>query len=102
MILYSEGEWAIPQAHLLNDVIGSGPRFDFEIVRNLIDRLVMRTVYFVESVSRVFVVLERLDIAFFLFGKIMARNVELERAAERDIQHLDASANAENRQTSRE
>ena len=102
MILYSEGEWAIPQAHLLDDVIGSGPRFDLEVFCESIDRLVMRAVYLFVAMSCVSVVTQWLDIALFLLWKIMAQNVELECAAERHIQDLDASANAENRQTTRQ
>ena len=97
MILHSDGEWVIPQAHLFNDVIRSAPGVDLETVCNASDRLMMRAVYPFEAMSRVSVVTQRLDIVLFLFGKIMAGNVELQRAAERDIQGLDASANAKNR-----
>ena len=41
MILHRQREWIIPQPHLLNNVVGSAPRFDFEPVRDPIDRLVV-------------------------------------------------------------
>lgn len=41
MILHRQREWIIPQPHLLNNVVGSAPRFDFETLRDPIDRLVV-------------------------------------------------------------
>ena len=67
MILDREREWIISQAHLLDNVVGSAPRFDFETVGDAIHRLMMRTVYFFKAMSRRCVVTQRLNIAFFLF-----------------------------------
>src|SRR5438093_2684881 len=102
VVLHGEREWIIPQPHLLDNVVGSAPRFDFETVRNPIDRLMVRTVYFFESMIRSRIVTQRLNITVFLVGVLVTRNIELKRATERDIQNLDASANAEDRQTARE
>ena len=41
MILDRQSEWIIAQAHLLDDVVISTPRFDFETVCDTIDRLMM-------------------------------------------------------------
>src|SRR5207247_3337174 len=102
MILDPERVWIIPQAHFVDNVVGSPPRFDFEAVRNPIDRLMVRAVYFFESMIRSRIVTQRLNIVVFLVGVLVTRNIELKRATERDIQNLDASANAEDRQTARE
>src|SRR6478672_11319701 len=77
MILDREREWVIAQPHLLDNTVGGGPALNYEIIRDTIDRLVMRAVYFLESMRRVRVVLQRLNIAVFLTGKIMPGNVEL-------------------------
>src|SRR2546428_1129674 len=102
MILHRERKRIIPQAHLLDDIVSSAPRLDFETVRDAIDRLVMRAVYFFESMVRGRIVTQRLNILLFLVGVLVIRNVELKRAAERDVQDLDTSANAEDRQTTRD
>src|SRR4029077_6886665 len=41
MILDGQRKWIIAQAHLLDDVVISAPRFDFETVCDTIDRLMM-------------------------------------------------------------
>ena len=41
MILDRQRERIIPQMHLLDNIVGSAPRFDFETVRNPIHRLMM-------------------------------------------------------------
>ncbi len=102
MILHRNREWIIPQTHLLDDIVGSAPRFDCETVRDSIDRLMVRTIYFLESMIRGRVVTQLLNIIVFLVGELVIWNIELKRAAKRDIQNLDASANAEDRQTARE
>src|SRR5438094_40802 len=102
VILDGEGEGIIPQSHLLDNAVRNAPRFDFETVRKPVDRLMVRAVYFFESMIRSRVVTQRLNITVFLVGVSVTRNIELKRATERDIQNLDASANAEDRQTARE
>src|SRR5438552_5543844 len=99
MILDGNGEGVIAQPHLLDDIVEWAPRFDFETVRDSIDRLMVRAIYFFESMLRDCVVTQRLNVSLLLFGEFMPRNVEPKRAAERDIQDLDSFANAENRQT---
>jgi hypothetical protein len=102
MILHGNGEGIIAQPHLLDDIVEWAPRFDFETVCDPIDRLMVRAVYFFESMLRGYVVTQRLNVLLLLFGEFMPRNVEPKRSAERDIQDLDSFANAENRQTARE
>src|SRR6266849_42917 len=102
MILHGEREWIVSQTHLLDDIVEWAPRFDFETVCDPIDRLMVRTVYFFESMLRGCVVTQRLNVSLLLFGEFMPRNVEPKSAAERDIQDLDSFANAENRETARE
>ena len=48
------------------------------------------------------VVTQRLNIMVFLVGVLVTRNIEPKRSAERDIQGLDAFANAQDWQTARE
>jgi hypothetical protein len=62
----------------------------------------VRTVHLFEAMSRACIVPQRLNVVLFLFRKIMTGNVELQRTAKCDIQHLYASTNAKNRQTARE
>jgi hypothetical protein len=85
MILHSERKRIITQAHLLDDVIGQTPGFDLATVRQSINRLMMRAVHFFETVPSGALVSKRLDIMILHLGKFMTGNVELERAAERDI-----------------
>jgi len=49
MILDRQRKRVIPQAHLLDDIVIGAPRFDFETICDMIDRLVVRTVHPVES-----------------------------------------------------
>ena len=44
------------------------------------------------------VITQPLNILFFLFWQPMTRNIELESAAQSDIQDLNTPANGENRQ----
>src|SRR6266852_3286101 len=102
MILHGEGKRIIAQAHLLDDVVGRAPSLDGKSLRDAINRLMMRAVYFFETMTGGTVVAQRLDILIFLLGEIVAFDVKLERAAERDIENLEALANRKNRQTTRE
>src|SRR6266513_6348962 len=97
MILHGNGEGIIAQPHLLDNIIERAPRFDFETIRDSIDRLMVRTVYFFESMLRGYVVTQRLNVLLLLFGAFMPRNVEPKYAAERDIQNLHSFANTDNR-----
>jgi hypothetical protein len=46
VILNSKSERVFAQPHLLDDAIMRGPRLYFQVVADLIDRLVMRAVHF--------------------------------------------------------
>ena len=87
----------IPEAYLLDNIVGSAPRFDFEAVRDPVDRLMVRAVYFDESMFRRATMAQWLDIPVLHLGGFVTRNIEFERAAERDIQNLEALANGQDR-----
>jgi hypothetical protein len=59
----------------------------------------MRTVHLEKTVRRTCVMTQRLNIAVLLVPKIMTGNVELQRAAKRDIEHLKALADRQNRKS---
>ena len=46
VILYSAGKGIVSKMYLLDDAIVSGPGFHFQIISQLLDRLVMRAVHF--------------------------------------------------------
>ena len=98
MILDRQRKRIIPQSHLLDDIVVGTPSFDFKIVCDLIDRLMMRTVYVFESMLRIAVVMQWLDILLFLFRQSMTGNVKPEGTAQSYIQDLNTPANSENRQ----
>ena len=85
MILDGQGKRIIAQAHLLDDVVGHAPGFDLATVPQSIDRLMVRTVYFFETVPSGTVVAQRLDIMILHLGQFMTGNVKLERATEGDV-----------------
>src|SRR5437763_1455599 len=62
----------------------------------------MGTIHFFESMRGFCVGTKRLDVVIFLFGKFVSWNVEIERAAERDIEKLHPFTNGKKRQTTRE
>jgi len=100
--LDTESEGIIPESDLFDDVVVRAPRFDFEAFAERIDRLVMRAVYFLEAMGRFGVGTQRLNVVILLLGKFVAWNVELQRAAKRNIKKLHPFANGENRQAARE
>ena len=52
MILDREGERIIAQPNLLDDVIGRTPGFDFQVLAEFVESLVMGTVDLVEAMRR--------------------------------------------------
>src|SRR6266404_3050332 len=62
----------------------------------------MRAVHFVEAMRRLSVVTQRLNVVIFHLRKFVAGNIELERAAKRDVQNLHSFANGEDREAPRE
>ena len=67
MILDSECEWIIAQAHLLDDVVTAAPGFYFQAFAESIDRLVMRAIYFIEPMYCRALSAQWLNIMIFLF-----------------------------------
>src|SRR5437764_15229369 len=98
MVLDRETERMIAETHLLDDVVGRAPRFDFEAVAKFIEGLMMRAVDLIEAMSCGAIGAQRLDIAVLHFGRVMAGNVEMQGAAESDVEELPALANREDRQ----
>ena len=99
MILHGQGVRIITETKLLDDVVGGAPRFHLASLREAIDRLMVRTVHFLKTVGGVPIDPQRLDLVIFLFGQIVAPNVEFERSAECDIENLKSFANRKDRQT---
>ena len=100
VILDREGEGIIAEPDLLDDVIGRAPGFDLEAVSEFIEGLVVRTVDLFEPMRRGPVGAERLDIVLLHFRRVVTGNVEVESAAERDVEELHALADREDRQLS--
>src|SRR4030095_13877843 len=97
MILDSESEGVIAQFHLLDDVIGGAPGLHFETGAQFVDRLMMRAIHFFKTMACFAIGSERLDIVCLLMRQVMASDVEMESAAERDIESLQSFADRENR-----
>ncbi len=85
----------IAEPGLLDDAVSGMPGFHLEHVGDAIQRLVMRAVHPLESVTGAGIMTERLHVGVFHLGKIVPGNVELQRAAKSDIQKLQAFADAE-------
>ena len=98
MILDGEGERMIAEAHLLDDVVRSAPGFDLETFAEFIERLVMRAIHLFQPMRGGAIRSQRLDIVIFHFRRVVAGNIEVQSAAERDIEELHAFADGENRQ----
>src|SRR6476620_9841986 len=62
----------------------------------------MRAVHFGKTMRRATRATQRLNFALLLLGQIMPFDVELERAAECDVEDLKTFANCQNRQSARE
>ncbi len=61
----------------------------------------MRAIHIFKLVRCLCVGTQRLDVVVLLFGKFVTGNVELQSAAERDVEQLKTFADSENRQTAR-
>ena len=97
MVLDSESEGIIAQFHLLDDVIGSAPGLHFETSAQFVNRLMMRAIHFFKTMARFAIGSERLDIVRLLIRQVMACDIEMETAAERDVESLQPFADRENR-----
>lgn len=95
VVLDAESPGVIAEPGLLDDAVAGVPRFDFECVRDAIQRLVVRAVHLLEAMTSAGVVPKRLHVRVFHFRRVMTGNVQLERTAEGDIQELQALADAE-------
>src|SRR6266480_6016818 len=97
MVLDSESEGIIAQFHLLDDVIGSAPGLHFETGAQFVNRLMMRAIHFFKTMARFAIGSQGLDIVRLLIRQVMACDVEMETAAERDVESLQSFADRENR-----
>ena len=97
MVLHSESEGIVTQSYLLDDVIGCAPRFHFETGAQFIDCLMMRAIHFFKTMARFAIGSERLDVACLLIRQVMASDVEMKGAAERDVESLQSFADRKNR-----
>src|SRR5436309_11151024 len=97
MVLHSKSEGIVAQSCLFDDVIGGAPRLHFETGAQFVNRLMMRAIHFFKGMARFAVGSERLDIVRLLIGQVMACDVEMESAAEGDIEDLQSFADRENR-----
>src|SRR6266568_1698115 len=97
MVLHSKSEGIVAQSCLFDDVIGGAPRLHFETGAQFVNRLMMRAIHFFKGMARFAVGSERLDIMRLLIRQVMASDVEMESAAERDIESLQSFADRKNR-----
>src|SRR6266699_2177694 len=97
MVLHSKSEGIVAQSCLFDDVIGGAPRLHFETGAQFVNRLMMRAIHFFKGMARFAVGSERLDIVRLLIGQVMACDIEMESAAERDVESLQSFADRENR-----
>ena len=97
MVLHSESEGILAQSYLLDDVIGCAPRFYFETGAQFIDCLMMRAIHFFKAMTRPPIGPQRLDVACLLIRQVMASDVEMKGAAERDVEGLQSFADRKNR-----
>ena len=85
----------IAQSHLLDDLIGRAPRFDYATFAWVLNRLMMRAVYVFETVRSGAIVAQRLNVVVLLLRRIMPFDIELKRSAQRDVEELHAFADGE-------
>ena len=95
MVLDAHTPRIIREPHLLDDAIASVPGFHDEAIGDAIEGLMVRAVHHGKTVPRAGVEAQGLDVGALHLGDIVAADVEVQRAAEREIQHLHAFANAE-------
>src|SRR5271156_885332 len=95
MILHPERVRMRTQSRLLDYSIIRRPGLDFHSVGQPLECLVMRTVHRRESMYRVGAVSERLDI--LPFEIVVTGNIDVQSPAHRNIQHLQAAADGQNR-----
>ena len=85
MILHRQGKGIVAQFYLFDDIICGAPRFYFKTGTKLVDRLMMRAIYFLETMARIAIGAKRLNVVGLLIGQIMTTDVEVKRAAECDV-----------------
>src|SRR5580700_6461076 len=83
------------QADLLDDAIGGAPCLDFEAIAEAVDGLVMGAVDALETDGGIRGETEGLDVVGFHLGQVVAWNIEMQRAAEGDVEDLGAFADGE-------
>src|SRR5205814_7039210 len=96
MVLDSESKRIIAQSYLLDDVVGCTPGFNFQTFAESIDRLMMGAIHFFKTMARFAIRSKRLNIVRLLIRQVMARDIEMESAAERDIECLQSFSELDN------
>src|SRR5436309_15441121 len=84
VILHSASEWIFSQMNLLDDAIVRGPGFNFQIVSQPFNCLVMCAVHFWKAIRCAPCMAQWLNFAIALFWQIVAFDIELQCAAKRD------------------
>ena len=82
---------------MFDDVVEGAPRFDFTIICQAIDRLMMRAVYFLETMCRFAIITQWLNVMVAHLREFVPRNVELECPTKGDVEKLKAFANGKDR-----
>ena len=88
MILHRQGEGIVAQFYLFDDIICGAPRFYFKTGTKLVDRLMMRAIYFLKTMACFAIGAKRLNVVRLLIRQVMTADVEVKRAAKRDVESL--------------
>src|SRR2546423_1083941 len=88
MILNRERERIITEPDLLDDFVRGAPGFDLDALAEFIECLMMRAIDLLETMRGGSVRPQWLDVVVLHFRRVVARNIEVESAAERDIEKL--------------
>src|SRR5208282_1554285 len=95
MLLHPDGIRVRADSCLFDYSVARGPGLDLNSVGQPLERLVMRAVHRSESMNRLRAMSERLYIRSLRV--VMAGNINMQGPAHRDIQHLQTSANRQDR-----
>ena len=98
VILHGASERIFAQMYLFDDAIVSRPGFNFQIVSELLDGLVMRAVNFRKTMRRTPGMTQWLDFPIALLRQIVPFDVELQCAPEGNVEYLKTFTNSENGQ----
>ena len=93
MVLHAQAEGVVAEPHLLDHVVVRAPGLDFQAGTGLVQGLVMGAVDAGNLNGGAAGIAQELDVLELEF--VVVRNVEMKRAAKRDIEHLQAPADGE-------